>query len=295
MAQQCTLVSDWFGWLVQILLGAAALLALAYKRYHERPQRPWKVFFRDVAKQVVAAGLAHILNVVLSLMLRQYGNECKWYFVNYIVDSVIGTMLNLGLLYVVVTVGGRYTHALTPGHYYHPDVEDSSPGRVWLLQLVVWCSIVIVVKVILFFAFLLPLRDPLYKGGDAVISPFDRWPKLELVFVMIIVPGILNILQFWVQDTWLKHERDYHAADEHVADDDRICGGTSSARTARKEKKIAEERAARSSDGASDAGDSDAPTMRAREPAIDHPELEGNDVDVVIEHEDVHAPLVQRR
>ena len=40
--------------------------------------------------------------------------------------------------------------------------------------------------------------------GIYTLSFFDGHPNLELTFVMIIVPFILNSLQYWIQDNFLK-------------------------------------------------------------------------------------------
>jgi hypothetical protein len=37
-----------------------------------------------------------------------------------------------------------------------------------------------------------------------LFRPIQQYPNFELVFVMIIVPFVLNIIQFWVQDSFLK-------------------------------------------------------------------------------------------
>ena len=40
---ECKLLSDVFSYLIQIFLGLVAISSLVYKRYLERPQRPWKI------------------------------------------------------------------------------------------------------------------------------------------------------------------------------------------------------------------------------------------------------------
>lgn len=63
---ECRLLGP-FAILVQLALGALALLSLVYKRWRERPQRPVKIWFFDVSKQVVGSVLVHAANVVMSL------------------------------------------------------------------------------------------------------------------------------------------------------------------------------------------------------------------------------------
>jgi hypothetical protein len=49
-------------------LGLLALSALVYKRWRERPQRPLKIWFFDVSKQVVGSVLVHITNLFMSML-----------------------------------------------------------------------------------------------------------------------------------------------------------------------------------------------------------------------------------
>ena len=40
--------------------------------------------------------------------------------------------------------------------------------------------------------------------GDAMLIWFKGYPKVELVFVMVIAPVFLNSIMFWVTDSFLK-------------------------------------------------------------------------------------------
>jgi hypothetical protein len=64
---ECRLLGP-FALLVQLALGGLALLALVYKRWRERPQRPVKIWFFDVSKQVFGSVLVHIANVFMSML-----------------------------------------------------------------------------------------------------------------------------------------------------------------------------------------------------------------------------------
>lgn len=64
---ECQLLGS-FALIVQAALGALALLALVYKRWRERPQRPLKIWFFDVSKQVFGSVLVHIANIFMSML-----------------------------------------------------------------------------------------------------------------------------------------------------------------------------------------------------------------------------------
>lgn len=64
---ECELLGP-FAILVQATLGLAAIMSLVFKRYRERPQRPLKIWFFDVSKQVFGSVLVHIANLLMSML-----------------------------------------------------------------------------------------------------------------------------------------------------------------------------------------------------------------------------------
>lgn len=64
---ECRLLGS-FALFVQLALGGLAMLSLVYKRWRERPQRPVKIWFFDVSKQVFGSVLVHVANVFMSML-----------------------------------------------------------------------------------------------------------------------------------------------------------------------------------------------------------------------------------
>lgn len=64
---ECSLLGS-FALIVQAALGGLALLSLVFKRWRERPQRPVKIWFFDVSKQVFGSVLVHIANIFMSML-----------------------------------------------------------------------------------------------------------------------------------------------------------------------------------------------------------------------------------
>lgn len=107
---ECSLLGS-FALLVQGALGALALLSLVYKRWRERPQRPLKIWFFDVSKQVFGSVLVHIANIFMSMLTSgrfsvqvdpsatsmtrrseddNYApNPCSFYLLNLAIDASI--------------------------------------------------------------------------------------------------------------------------------------------------------------------------------------------------------------
>lgn len=91
---------------IQGALGGLALLSLVYKRWRERPQRPLKIWFFDVSKQVVGSVLLHIANLLMSMLSSgqlivtpktetgEYrANPCSFYLLNLAID--VGALFSL--------------------------------------------------------------------------------------------------------------------------------------------------------------------------------------------------------
>ena len=102
---ECRLLGP-FAILIQAALGALALLALVYKRWRERPQRPVKVWAFDASKQVVGSMLLHLANLLMSLVSsgalttvpsadgdgNYHANPCSFYLLNLAIDVRIYTV-----------------------------------------------------------------------------------------------------------------------------------------------------------------------------------------------------------
>lgn len=95
---ECPLLGS-FSILIQGALGGLALLALVYKRWRERPQRPVKIWAFDVSKQVVGSILLHLANLLMSLLSSGQldvsstiagsttgANPCSFYLLNLAID-----------------------------------------------------------------------------------------------------------------------------------------------------------------------------------------------------------------
>lgn len=73
---ECKLMSGLFADVVQLVLGGVAVSTLVFKRYRERPRRPWRIWFMDVSKQGLGALFAHVLNLFLSTALS-WNSSCS--------------------------------------------------------------------------------------------------------------------------------------------------------------------------------------------------------------------------
>lgn len=189
-----------FGISIQILLGIVSFSILIIKRYREPLRRPWLIWAMDTSKQGLGACYLHILNIVFAEM---FGNEsesqCKWYFVNFTLDIGLGTLFNVVLLWSLQRLFSKnpYVRFETGNYGKTPSIKK------WFYQMTIWILILSATKWLVVLIIYLS-QNFLSPVADVLLLPFRISAELELLFVMILFPIILNSIQFWVQDNFLK-------------------------------------------------------------------------------------------
>ena len=73
---------------------------------------------------------------------------------------------------------------------------------IWFVQILVWGLIVTIVKITLYFI-CMAFAEELELATDYILGWANLFPVFKLVLVMMIIPVILNSLQFWIQDNIL--------------------------------------------------------------------------------------------
>lgn len=166
----------------------------------------------DVGKQSVGSSFGHFSNIFLSEIIAtglQGGDECQWYCLSFVLDSTLGTLVNLSLLNLVENFIRKrpYLDYLEFGEYGNPP----SLTR-WTAQIVVWLILVVIGKLACITILLM-----FSKKLDYVISylfqSLKQRPQAELIIVMVLIPAVLNVISFWITDTFLK-QRNVH--DQYV-------------------------------------------------------------------------------
>ncbi|KAI9171247.1 Vacuolar membrane protein [Paramyrothecium foliicola] len=220
---ECRLMGP-FALFVQLALGGLAMLSLVYKRWRERPQRPVKIWFFDVSKQVFGSVLVHIANVFMSmltsgrfsikaetvvasrLMARtadEYTpNPCSFYLLNLAIDTTIGIPILIILLRITTgliayTRLGQPPESIQSGHY-------GSPPNAWwwLKQSVIYFMGLFGMKICVLIIFL--MIPSISQVGDWALSWTEGNEKLQIAFSMMIFPLIMNALQYYIIDSFIK-------------------------------------------------------------------------------------------
>eukprot|EP00340_Litonotus_pictus_P004998 CAMPEP_0170517020 /NCGR_PEP_ID=MMETSP0209-20121228/3119_1 /TAXON_ID=665100 ORGANISM="Litonotus pictus, Strain P1" /NCGR_SAMPLE_ID=MMETSP0209 /ASSEMBLY_ACC=CAM_ASM_000301 /LENGTH=295 /DNA_ID=CAMNT_0010802153 /DNA_START=407 /DNA_END=1294 /DNA_ORIENTATION=- len=213
----CELLGN-FGYIIQGILGVMSFAVLVYKRFSENPKRTWKVWFFDSSKQLSSAGMAHIMNVIIAIFLSEQsdnGDSCVWYFINIFIDSTLGMLICLLFLSILNKLAeANNWRSMQSGLYFEFYVKDGKLRNrlkisMYAYQLLSWLGIVVVSKIILALI-QLSINGFLEDFGTTILWPFKNVPKLKLIIVMIFIPVIMNSIQFWVQDNFLKLKKEVY-------------------------------------------------------------------------------------
>lgn len=195
---------DGFALGIQILLGSLAMASLLLKRFHEHPRRPPLVWFFDVSKQALGASFIHLLNLGVSIFSGDETsdhNPCVWYLLNLLLDTTLG----VGVLYVVLNLlhaglAKLGVHSLVESGYYGKPPRAS----IWFGQFLVFLTGLVLMKLLVVliltaFPFILIL-------GQLFLSPFEGLEdaRYQVVVVMLLVPLVMNVVQFWLTDQIIK-------------------------------------------------------------------------------------------
>ncbi|KAJ2988934.1 hypothetical protein NUW58_g3718 [Xylaria curta] len=231
---ECRLLGP-FALLVQLALGGLALLSLVYKRWRERPQRPLKIWFFDVSKQVFGSVLVHIANIFMSMLtsgrfsfkLEPVGvqtaarllrredvpyvpNPCSFYLLNLAIDTTIGIPILIILLRIITGL-----LAYTPWGKPHESIQSGNYGNPpnvwwWLKQSVIYFCGLFGMKLCVLLIFL--IIPWISRVGDWALRWTEGNERLQIFFVMMLFPLIMNAIQYYIIDSFIKmkeagHER----------------------------------------------------------------------------------------
>lgn len=237
---ECRLLGS-FALFVQLALGGLAMLSLVYKRWRERPQRPVKIWFFDVSKQVFGSVLVHAANVFMSMLtsgrfsvtvepasvatvqavsgmlLRRMAsgdapppddeftpNPCSFYLLNLAIDTTLGIPILIILLRIFTSLVsytrlGQPAESIQSGNY-------GNPPNVWwwLKQSIIYFCGLFGMKICVLIIFL--TMPWISRIGDWALSWTEGNERVQIVFVMMLFPLIMNVLQYYIIDSFIKKQ-----------------------------------------------------------------------------------------
>ena len=144
---ECKLISNYFAILIQLCLILLSIIILLIKRYFEEPKRNFKIFILDTSKQGCGSIFAHYGNIIIAMIMSKVkfnGTQCGWYFISYLIDSVIGGLIiSILLLKLLVFAATKYNSGIALGlketGYYGNPINY----KIYLIQMTSWIIITI--------------------------------------------------------------------------------------------------------------------------------------------------------
>lgn len=231
---ECRLLEGPVAYLAQLVLFGFVLATLFYKRSFEIPKRPIKVWGMDVSKQAFSSIAAHLCNMLIAILAsmnveESNTSECSWYFVVYTIDTTIGVSLSIFLHRMNI----RWTQWLQQSRYERLQPESSSNGtwnydverrwfdyiatcgnygnppsfKPWFWQMGEWTLVTVIARAFCGTLVIFLGRYGLVSAAGLLDKIFKDRPDLLLLFVMVMCPILMNLVQAWVQDAVLKWRR----------------------------------------------------------------------------------------
>jgi hypothetical protein len=198
-ASPCSTLSVLFGFVV---------IGLIIKKVREKSNRTWFEFMLDSSKQMAGASWLHVLNIVFSFALHHLGgDECSWYWIHITVDTTLGVFVNYQLHYLIYKVMVPKWCSPTMAANFKSGDYGSASGKVqwgkYFRQLLVWLFIVSIMKFTMVLIMLIA-HIPLVEIATWFLSPFRKNAELKLIVVMVLTPLVMNMVQFWITDSFTK-------------------------------------------------------------------------------------------
>lgn len=205
-AEQCQLLGS-FGICVQGVLLLVSVTILVGKKLGEGHRRTWKEFFLDCSKQGVGQGMVHVLNMLCAALIATHSDTeadvCEWYWVNIMVDTTFGVLVEYLLLQgfsmLLETMTGHRGHFRSGVYGYDHRVNPST----YFKQLGVWLVCILGMKAMVVML-MISCQHTFAWTAHTILLLVAVNPKVELVFVMIITPAFMNTFQYWVTDSFIQ-------------------------------------------------------------------------------------------
>lgn len=127
-------------------------------------------------------------------------DDCAWYGICYLIDTTLGLVLAIMFLRVQDWFAIRYN---LEGLKHNGLYSGPHACQHWTHQTLAWIINLTLVK-ILIYEFMWIFSDALAIFGGILFAPIQINIRFELLFVMIFFPGFLNVIYFWIADSYLK-------------------------------------------------------------------------------------------
>eukprot|EP00811_Abedinium_folium_P006690 NODE_16169_length_1008_cov_10.942111.p1 GENE.NODE_16169_length_1008_cov_10.942111~~NODE_16169_length_1008_cov_10.942111.p1 ORF type:complete len:271 (+),score=31.79 NODE_16169_length_1008_cov_10.942111:98-814(+) len=209
MARKCRLPSGPVDSSLLLLLLMAALLTVAVKKKREdarNAMRSWGTFALDFSKQGFGMSMLHCINRTFATRCESNADECAWYWLQVVIDTTVG----VGIEYLLLRGAARLLWRLLgdrAADFDSGDYRNDSGNfavRKYLKQLLLWLVIVVLMKTLM-LCLMYAFSGFFLRLSGIVLCPLRVSSSIEIAVVMVITPLIMNAVQFWLSDNFLKY------------------------------------------------------------------------------------------
>ena len=129
---------------------------------------------------------------------------------SYLIDTTMGLLLAI----IFLAILDYFANERDWVHLKHSGVYSGPNGLWhWASQVLAWLAILTIVKIFIYL-FMWFFSEQLAMFGGWLFKPLQGNIRFELLFVMILFPGLLNVIYFWVADGFLKAKKEHSEAHE---------------------------------------------------------------------------------
>jgi hypothetical protein len=185
-----------------------------FKNYRENlsDKREWNIWFMDNFKQGVSSTIAHIYATYIARLFtlgNENDDECGWFLIQFLVDTILGVLFSFGIskfsIYILNSIYPKFSRNwLIIGNYNSNGIKNRY--WVWILQVFHWIFCSMLARVLCTFIIFISIFY--WKDFNILFSKLwinNRYN--ELVFVILVMPIMLNSLQFLLTNWFLHWER----------------------------------------------------------------------------------------
>lgn len=144
-------------------------------------------------------------------------NPCSFYLLNLAIDTTVGIPI-LILILRVLTVGASYTPMARPKESIQSGNYGTPPKATWWLkQSLIYFFGLLGMKAWVFLIF--ELCPWIIRVGDWALRWTEGNEAIQIAFVMLIFPLIMNALQYYIIDTFIKKKAEIDEDHGEVEED----------------------------------------------------------------------------
>jgi hypothetical protein len=205
----CKLLGGTYAIFLQLFIATSALASLIYKREYldKEPKRPYNIWLMDVSKQAIAESTLHVYNVAFGILVsagmeNDASDECAFYLMNEVLDTVIGTFFVWMGMEFFQYLGRKYKVKELENTGFYGDPPEVNH---YLLQLLTFMVSNLVGKTLIT---VICLSDPssVQAIGGFIFNELGLSDEVELTLVMLVFPLLFAVTQMWIIDFFLGYD-----------------------------------------------------------------------------------------